>query len=167
LIELTLNDTTIHNSLLNLHRRFPLPFCKAIFLASRPCNSFCQPNIFLNPSPTRPTMSPFAKRLRSHPPPALLQPMTQTTCNLERMRLLAHTHKPRYLSCSPWLLKGHSKWSNIKHDKARADASKSKLRTQLTREISGAIKRKIPHPPHPPPLISFQNHEAENMPREN
>lgn len=35
---------------------------------------------------------------------------------------------------------GHSKWANIKHKKARADASKGKLFTKLTKEIMVAVK---------------------------
>ncbi|KAF1946541.1 YebC-like protein [Clathrospora elynae] len=46
----------------------------------------------------------------------------------------------RCLSNSPTLQSGHSKWSSIKHDKAKNDAGKSKQRSLMTRDITNAVK---------------------------
>ncbi|KAH7411562.1 transcriptional regulator-domain-containing protein [Phaeosphaeria sp. MPI-PUGE-AT-0046c] len=46
----------------------------------------------------------------------------------------------RYMSSTPNLLSGHSKWASIKHDKAKNDAGKSKQRSLLTRDITVAVK---------------------------
>ncbi|MDD4769640.1 MAG: YebC/PmpR family DNA-binding transcriptional regulator, partial [Eubacteriales bacterium] len=35
---------------------------------------------------------------------------------------------------------GHSKWANIKHKKARQDASRGKIFTKITREILVAVR---------------------------
>lgn len=35
---------------------------------------------------------------------------------------------------------GHSKWANVKHRKARADAQKGKIFTKIAREITVAAK---------------------------
>jgi YebC/PmpR family DNA-binding regulatory protein len=46
----------------------------------------------------------------------------------------------RCLSTTPSLQSGHSKWSSIKHDKAKNDAGKSKQRSLMTRDITNAVK---------------------------
>ena len=46
----------------------------------------------------------------------------------------------RYFGCASTLQSGHSKWASIKHDKAKADAGKSKQRALLTRDITNAVK---------------------------
>ena len=42
------------------------------------------------------------------------------------------------------LLSGHSRWSKIKHDKAKVDSTKNKARSTLSREITLASKRNSP-----------------------
>lgn len=46
----------------------------------------------------------------------------------------------RPLSTSPALLAGHSKWQNIKHRKARQDASRSSQNTKVSNMITVAVK---------------------------
>ncbi|KAF1918247.1 transcriptional regulator-domain-containing protein [Ampelomyces quisqualis] len=46
----------------------------------------------------------------------------------------------RRLGSTPTVLSGHSKWASIKHDKAKNDAGKSKMRSLLTRDITVAVK---------------------------
>jgi YebC/PmpR family DNA-binding regulatory protein len=46
----------------------------------------------------------------------------------------------RRLNSTPNLHSGHSKWASIKHDKAKNDAGKSKMRSLLTRDITNAVK---------------------------
>ena len=41
---------------------------------------------------------------------------------------------------------GHSKWANIKRQKARVDAAKSKVFTRLSREIIVAARSGVPDP---------------------
>ena len=41
---------------------------------------------------------------------------------------------------------GHSKWANIKHRKARQDASRGKIFTKYIREIVSAAKQGDPDP---------------------
>ncbi|KAH6642700.1 transcriptional regulator-domain-containing protein [Boeremia exigua] len=52
----------------------------------------------------------------------------------------------RCLSSTPSFLSGHSKWSSIKHDKAKNDAGKSKQRSLMTRDITIAVKLGGPNP---------------------
>ena len=47
---------------------------------------------------------------------------------------------------------GHSKWSNIKHKKARQDAIKGKIFTKVIREIVSAAKQGDPDPDKNPRL---------------
>ena len=44
------------------------------------------------------------------------------------------------------LLSGHNRWSKIKHDKAKADASKNRLRSQFAEEIALASRLHGPDP---------------------
>ncbi|KAI4643445.1 uncharacterized protein J4E78_009914 [Alternaria triticimaculans] len=58
----------------------------------------------------------------------------------------------RCLSTTPNLQSGHSKWSSIKHDKAKNDAGKSKQRSIMTRDITNAVKLGGPNPDMNPRL---------------
>ncbi|CDR42767.1 CYFA0S10e02014g1_1 [Cyberlindnera fabianii] len=46
----------------------------------------------------------------------------------------------RFLSTSPSVLAGHSKWANIKHDKARNDAQKNKVANKFAMMVAVAAK---------------------------
>ncbi|KAF2878529.1 transcriptional regulator-domain-containing protein [Massariosphaeria phaeospora] len=46
----------------------------------------------------------------------------------------------RSFSSCPAVNSGHSRWSTIKHDKGKADATKSKQRAQMTKDITNAVK---------------------------
>ena len=48
----------------------------------------------------------------------------------------------RVFSTTPCSLAGHSKWANIKHDKARNDAQKNKIANKFANAIAVAAKRK-------------------------
>ena len=61
----------------------------------------------------------------------LRQPRTKFVCN-----------SCRSLSTSPIFFSGHSKWSTIKHDKAKNDKAKSKERQMVSKEISSATQSK-------------------------
>jgi YebC/PmpR family DNA-binding regulatory protein len=52
----------------------------------------------------------------------------------------------RGFSCGTWLTSGHSKWSTIKHDKAKNDALRSKLSTKFSNMIVVATKDGGPDP---------------------
>lgn len=51
----------------------------------------------------------------------------------------------RTFSCSQFVLSGHSKWSTIKHDKAKNDKAKSKERQMMSKEIASATQCKRIH----------------------
>ena len=60
---------------------------------------------------------------------------------------------------------GHSKWANIKHRKARQDASRGKVWTKVIREITVAAKGG-PDPSDNPRLrLALDKANAANMPR--
>ena len=62
---------------------------------------------------------------------------------------------------------GHSKWANIKHRKARQDASRGKIWTKVIREISVAAKGG-PDPDDNPRLrLALDKANAANMPKDN
>ena len=62
---------------------------------------------------------------------------------------------------------GHSKWANIKHRKARQDASRGKVWTKVIREITVAAKGG-PHPDDNPRLrLALDKANAANMPKDN
>ena len=62
---------------------------------------------------------------------------------------------------------GHSKWANIKHRKARQDASRGKVWTKVIREITVAAKGG-PDPDDNPRLrLALDKANAANMPRDN
>ena len=61
---------------------------------------------------------------------------------------------------------GHSKWANIKHRKARQDASRGKVWTKVIREITVAAKRG-PDPSDNPRLrLALDKANAANMPND-
>ena len=62
---------------------------------------------------------------------------------------------------------GHSKWANIKHRKARQDASRGKVWTKVIREITVAAKGG-PDPADNPRLrLALDKANASNMPKDN
>ena len=62
---------------------------------------------------------------------------------------------------------GHSKWANIKHRKARQDASRGKVWTKVIREITVAAKAG-PDPDDNPRLrLALDKANAANMPKDN
>ena len=62
---------------------------------------------------------------------------------------------------------GHSKWANIKHRKARQDASRGKVWTKVIREITVAAKGG-PDPDDNPRLrLALDKANADNMPKDN
>ena len=62
---------------------------------------------------------------------------------------------------------GHSKWANIKHRKARPDASRGKVWTKVRREITVAAKGG-PDPDDNPRLrLALDKANAANMPKDN
>ena len=61
---------------------------------------------------------------------------------------------------------GHSKWANIKHRKARQDASRGKVWTKVIREITVAAKGG-PEPDDNPRLrLALEKANAANMPKD-
>ncbi|MDQ4074782.1 MAG: YebC/PmpR family DNA-binding transcriptional regulator [Chloroflexota bacterium] len=63
---------------------------------------------------------------------------------------------------------GHSKWANIKHRKAAADAKKGKLYTKLAREIESAARQGGGDPELNYTLrLAVDKAKAENMPNDN
>lgn len=50
--------------------------------------------------------------------------------------------KCRGFNTTSFLSSGHSKWSTIKHDKAKNDKAKSKERQMVSKEISSATQCK-------------------------
>ena len=63
---------------------------------------------------------------------------------------------------------GHSKWANIKHRKARADAKKGKAFSRVTKEIISAVKIGGPDPDANPRLrLALQKAKAANLPKDN
>ncbi|KAL5450466.1 hypothetical protein PMIN07_008832 [Paraphaeosphaeria minitans] len=61
-------------------------------------------------------------------------------CACRRPSKVARFEQARCFSSSPAVFSGHSKWATIKHDKAKADAGKSKQRALLTNDITQAVK---------------------------
>ena len=61
---------------------------------------------------------------------------------------------------------GHSKWANIKHRKARQDASRGKIWTKVIREITVAAKDG-PDPADNPRLrLALEKANSANMPKD-
>ncbi len=65
-------------------------------------------------------------------------------------------------------MSGHSKWSSIKHKKARTDATRGKVFTKLIREITVAAREGGGDADANPRLrLAIQSAKAQNMPNEN
>jgi YebC/PmpR family DNA-binding regulatory protein len=65
-------------------------------------------------------------------------------------------------------MSGHSKWSSIKHKKAKTDAARGKVFTKLIREITVAAKKGGGDPDGNPRLrLAIQSARDQNMPNEN
>lgn len=63
---------------------------------------------------------------------------------------------------------GHSKWANIKHKKARQDASRGKIFTKITREIIVAVRHGGPDPDGNLQLrMAILKARAANIPNDN
>lgn len=63
---------------------------------------------------------------------------------------------------------GHSKWSNIKHKKGRADAQRSKIFSKLAREITVAARLGGEDPDMNPRLrLAIDTAKSEDMPKAN
>lgn len=62
---------------------------------------------------------------------------------------------------------GHSKWANIKHKKARADAKKGKVFSRVAKEIISAVKVGGPDPKANPRLrLVLQKAKTQNVPND-
>lgn len=62
---------------------------------------------------------------------------------------------------------GHSKWANIKHKKARADAKKGKVFSRVAKEIISAVKLGGPDPKANPRLrLVLQSAKSQNVPND-
>jgi YebC/PmpR family DNA-binding regulatory protein len=65
-------------------------------------------------------------------------------------------------------MSGHSKWSSIKHKKAKTDAVRGKVFTKLIREITVAARQGGGDPEANPRLrLAMQSAKAANMPNDN
>lgn len=63
---------------------------------------------------------------------------------------------------------GHSKWANIKHQKAKADAKKGKIFTRISKEVINAVKLGGADPKSNPRLrLALQKAKAANVPNDN
>ena len=63
---------------------------------------------------------------------------------------------------------GHSKWANIQHKKARADAQRGKIFTRLIKEITVAARLGGGDPGANPRLrLAMDKAAASNMPKDN
>ena len=61
---------------------------------------------------------------------------------------------------------GHSKWANIQHRKGRQDASRSKLFSKLSREITVAAKMGDPDPEKNPRLrLAVKEAKSNSVPK--
>ena len=61
---------------------------------------------------------------------------------------------------------GHSKWANIKHRKARQDASRGKIWTKVIREITVAAKDGPDQNDNPRLRLALEKANAANMPKD-
>jgi YebC/PmpR family DNA-binding regulatory protein len=65
-------------------------------------------------------------------------------------------------------MSGHSKWSSIKHKKARTDAARGKIFTKLIRELTVAAREGGGDPEANPRLrLAMQSAKQQNMPNDN
>ena len=63
---------------------------------------------------------------------------------------------------------GHSKWANIQHRKGRQDATRSKMFSKLSKEITVAAKMGAPDPEFNPRLrLAVAAAKAQSMPKDN
>src|SRR5438128_4396270 len=63
---------------------------------------------------------------------------------------------------------GHSKWANIKHQKAKADAKKGKIFTRISKEVINAVKLSGPDPKSNSRLrLALAKAKAANVPSDN
>lgn len=72
--------------------------------------------------------------------------LLQTTADSTQMSLLRLKTATRAFSTSATCLKGHSKWQNIRHTKAKQDAIKGNLATKFGNQIATAAKMGGPDP---------------------
>ncbi|WP_092403264.1 MULTISPECIES: YebC/PmpR family DNA-binding transcriptional regulator [Candidatus Ichthyocystis] len=64
-------------------------------------------------------------------------------------------------------MSGHSKWANIKHQKAAADAKKGSIFTKIIREITVSTKKGGADPSSNPALrLAMEKASASNMPKD-
>ena len=61
---------------------------------------------------------------------------------------------------------GHSKWANIKHRKARQDASRGKVWTKVIREITVAAKDGPDSNDNPRLRLALEKANSANMPKD-
>ncbi|KAF3399982.1 putative transcriptional regulatory protein [Penicillium rolfsii] len=72
----------------------------------------------------------------------------------------------RSISSSTPLLSGHSKWSTIKHDKAKNDKAKSKERQMMSKEIASATQLWGADPKYNPRLtLALSNAKRASIPK--
>lgn len=65
-------------------------------------------------------------------------------------------------------MSGHSKWANIKHQKAKEDARRGQVFTKLARQIIVAARQGVPDPEHNFKLrLAVEKAREANMPLEN
>jgi len=63
---------------------------------------------------------------------------------------------------------GHSKWANIRHKKAKADAARGKIFSRIAKEIISAVKQGGADPKSNPKLrLVLQKAKAQNVPNDN
>jgi YebC/PmpR family DNA-binding regulatory protein len=92
-------------------------------------------------------------------PTTLLVPLLSTASSFAHLPYTSsavpisrNDHRPRHLSSTAHLASGHNRWSKIKHDKAKKDASQTKARSQLARDLAQASKAGGPDPSSNPKL---------------
>ncbi|KAJ5438930.1 uncharacterized protein N7458_009928 [Penicillium daleae] len=72
----------------------------------------------------------------------------------------------RTFTSSTFLLSGHSKWSTIKHDKAKNDKAKSKERQMMSKEIASATQLWGADPKYNPRLtLALSNAKRASIPK--
>src|SRR5579863_10303258 len=62
---------------------------------------------------------------------------------------------------------GHSKWANIKHRKAAADAKKSKITTRLIKEVTISAKNGGDPASNPRLRLAIEKARENNVPKDN
>ncbi|KAJ5533490.1 hypothetical protein N7513_000262 [Penicillium frequentans] len=85
---------------------------------------------------------------------------------LRQLRVTSVCSACRRFSSGPVSFSGHSKWSTIKHDKAKNDKSKSKERQMVSKEISNATQLWGPDPKYNPRLtLALTNAKRASIPK--